>query len=381
MGATVFNIIRKVEHLSWPGPQDFVLDELQAVSSDLVARQPNWSLYSLDLMANLAWFVEMPDEFDLSASAFAFIDQHSHARRVLRLSLDDLIEVAARIPPPPHVIFVFNIGRCGSTLVSHILNSSPRVWGLSEPVAFPQMIQQNYNSDHRLQYPGGRLVELIRSCTRLLFRPPQGAGKDVFAVKFHSQCLFQADLYQQAFPEASFVFLYRDALDWTKSWYQMARKYGFPAAASGQEKTAIWNTITAADDLAKLRPYVDIEAEQVAMEDGLVIGWARNIEEYDRLLRGGVPFLALRYDELNRDRAASLAHLFEHCGLTRQEAIAGLSAFDRDSQAGMMVSHDVVAESLTDDQVTRLRRVLARHPRYGDPGYRVADVYSMAKAD
>jgi hypothetical protein len=286
--------------------------------------------------------------------------------------LDELIEVSSQIPPPTKVIFTFNIGRCGSTLVSHVLNTCPRVWGLSEPIAFPRLIMSNYNSEARLAAPRERIMDLIRACTRLQFRPPAGSDRDVFAIKFHSQCYFQADLYFGAFPEAAFVFLYRDAIGWTKSWYQMARKYGYARKLTGPSRTELWHAVTAADDLENLRRYVDIEATEVALEDPLVIGWARNMEEYGRQLKSGVPFMALRYNELNRDRPATLAELFTHCGLSADDAVAGLAAFEKDSQAGDIVSHDVVAEPMSEAQVDRLRGVPARRPSYSDPELRLS---------
>ncbi|MBA3908885.1 MAG: hypothetical protein C0524_03150 [Rhodobacter sp.] len=376
MSATIFEILEKVDHLGWANEKDFVLGDEEEVSSQVVSDQKNCSLYSLDLTKNLAWFVELPDGFDLSPSAFAFLDQHKEARRVLRVPLDELETVAQQCPLPRHVIFVFSIGRCGSTLVSHVLNCCPKVWSLSEPIVFPRLIQQNFDVNQRLEYPREKLVKLIRACSRLLFRPPTASEHEVLAIKFHSQCLFHADLYREALPEASFVFPYRDAVGWTKSWYQMAQKYGFAAQLTGEAKTSVWNAVTAADDLAYLGPYVDLDAAALPLEDGIVIGWARNMEEYGRLLGEGVPFLALRYNELNRDREASLRHLFAHCGLPTEDVEGGLAAFDQDSQAGTMVSHAVEAEGMTEDQVARALSLLAKHPRHGNPDHRLADIYS-----
>ncbi|MEQ1899520.1 MAG: hypothetical protein ABL866_02175 [Devosia sp.] len=89
-----------------------------------------------------------------------------------------------------------------------------------------------------------------------------------------------------------------------------------------------------------------------------------------------MPFLAIRYNELNDDRVASLAHLFAHCGLPTDRVAAGLAAFDRDSQAGDVVSHDVVAEAITEDQVARPRGVLAQRTTFSDPELRLDDIYS-----
>jgi hypothetical protein len=377
MVAQVFDILEKVDRLGWPSEQDFRLGSGRVVSPEEVVRTQEWSLYSLDLDADLAWFVRLPEGCDLSGSAFAFLDQKRQALGVVQMSLDDLIAVARQVPPPRKVILVFNIGRCGSTLISHVLNTCPGVWGLSEPAAFPRLVMMNYDSDRRLVAPQDRMVALLRACSRLQFRPPPGSGHDVFAIKFHSQCLFQADLYQAAFPDAAFVFLYRDAIGWTKSWYQMAQKYGSATELAGAERPVLWNCVTAASDQADLRPYVDIDAPLVAMEDTLVLGWARNMKEYGRLVGEGVPFLPLRYNEVNKDRLASVRQLFRHCGLPEAAAESGLAAFDKDSQAGEMVSHDVMANALTEDQVERLRGVLSRHPRFGDPHLRLDQLFPL----
>jgi hypothetical protein len=375
MAATVFDIQGTASDLGWNSDKDFVLGPGNPAPLRTVIDHPDWSLYSLDLARNLAWFVELPPGIDLAPSVFAFRDQRRLARRMLQLSLDDLIEVSNQVELPRKVVLIFSIGRCGSTLVSHVMNTSPSVWGLSEPIAFPRLIMTNYDSDDRLTAPRNRMVALIRACTKLQFRPPAGGARDVFALKFHSQTLFQADLYFEALPDAAFVFLYRDAISWTKSWYQMAQKYSIPTALTGHARFEIWNAVTAAEDRAYLRPYVDLDAPEVPLEDPIVIGWARNMEAYSSYLENGVPFLALRYNELNRDRTASLTHLFAHCGLPASDAVAGLAAFDKDSQAGDIVSSDVVAEAMTDAQVARVREVLARRPTFNDPDLRLPDIY------
>ncbi len=376
MSATVFEILEKVDHLGWADENDFVMGAGEEISADVIAEQKNWSLYALDLPKNLAWFVELPEGLDLAQSAFAYLDQHKHARRVLRLSLAELEVVAQRCPLPERVIFAFNTGRCGSTLVSHVLNCCPGVWCLSEPMAFPSLILKDYNSTPRFDYPREKLVTLIRSFTRLLFQPPAGAGHDVFAIKFHSQCLFHADIYREAFPDASFVFLYRDAIGWTKSVYQMALKYGSETQLTGEERTSIWNTLSAAEDVSYLRPFIDLDAETLPLEDGIVIGWAWYMEQYNRLLATGVPFLALRYNELNQDREASLKRLFAHCGLPVEDVKGGLTAFEEDSQAGTQLSRSITVDRMSEDQVARARSLLARHPRHGNPDRLLADIYS-----
>ena len=177
-------------------------------------------------------------------------------------------------------------------------------------------------------------------------------------------------------PEASFVFLYREALSWANSFYRMMRRYQLPAVLTGEERAWVWNIMTGAEDLSRVRPYLDLEADEVPLEDALAPGWAYNMEEYTRHLHSGVPFLALRYDDLNSARDASLKRLFDHCGLPMDTVGPALAAFERDSQANTILSRDGTSEALSQDQLSKLARILARYPDYGDPDMRLADVYS-----
>ena len=58
------------------------------------------------------------------------------ATDVMTLPLDTLLAALADLPQPAKRIFLFSIGRCGTTLTHHILNAVPEVLALSEPRAF-----------------------------------------------------------------------------------------------------------------------------------------------------------------------------------------------------------------------------------------------------
>jgi hypothetical protein len=217
MDATLYDIIARTDRFGWADPSDFQLGPGKRVASRIVADDPSWSLYTLDKDTDSAWFVELPPGLDLSGSAFVYEDQRRAARRALQVPLAALDDLAEGLPPPERVILVFSIGRCGSTLVSDVLNALPGVWSLSEPDVYSRLILQSHDATRRLGYPPDKVVRLIRACTRLLFRPPQDRDATVLAVKFRSQTLLQADVYYRALPDAAFVFLYRDAIGWGDS--------------------------------------------------------------------------------------------------------------------------------------------------------------------
>jgi hypothetical protein len=381
MDATLYDVVSRRDQQDWGRPEDFVLGEGRPVSSRLVVQEVTWSLYTLDEVTASAWFVDLPPELNLSRAPFVYAAQHQHARRVLRVPLAALAALARSVPGPEHVILVFSTGRCGSTLVSQALSAVPGVWSLSEPDAYTRLASEGLRATKRAGYTPEETVRLIQACTRLQFRPPSGVKVHTLALKFRSQASFQAALYHRALPEASFVFLYREALSWAQSFYRMLRKFGLPPVLTGDDRLLTWSALSAGASIETMRRFVDVEADEVALEDALAPAWGLYMEEYLRQLRGGVPFLALRYDELNADRAGSLRRLFRHCGLPLEAIGPALAAYDRDSQADTWMAREVKTDSLSRVQLAKLAGLLARYPSFGDPNHWLPDFYSDPAAN
>ena len=376
MTAQVHEVVSRRDMAGWANLDDFALGPGSAADARIVIEGADWSLYGLDRGRDLAVFTELPPGTDLADSPFSYATQHRLARRVATMTLAAFEAVAQGVPLPGRTILIFSIGRCGSTLLSHALNAVPGVWCLSEPDAFSTLVMQHYHAQARAGFPRDQAVRLIRAITRVQFRPPADRSADVFAVKFRSQALFQADLYHEALPDAVCVFLYRDALGWANSVYGMMRQYGYPDIASGEGRTATWGVFTAAAEPRLLRASIDTGAAEIPMELPLAPAWALNMAEYTRHLRGGVPFLALRYNEFNRDRLPSVTRILRHCGLKEGHAEGALAAFEADSQAGTHVSREVKTERLSAHRLARLGDILTRCGDFSDPDLRLADIYS-----
>ena len=75
-------------------------------------------------------------------------------------------------------------------------------------------------------------------------------------------------------------------------------------------------------------------AEGIYPEELLAPAWAFYMEEYLRQRAAGVPFLAIRYDELDADREATPPRLLRHCGLPAEAVPAVMRAFGRDFAGG-----------------------------------------------
>jgi hypothetical protein len=98
------------------------------------------------------------------------------------------------------------------------------------------------------------------------------------------------------------------------------------------------------------------------------------------LYEAGVPFLALRYNELVKDRQGELARLFRHCDLPEADVAKALGAFDEDSQKGTIVGQKSGKRKFGPDEIGTIRSILAGSGRFADPDLILPDVYTSRAA-
>jgi hypothetical protein len=266
--------------------------------------------------------------------------------------------LAERVPLPNRLILVFSIGRCRSTLVSRLLGEIPGVWSLSEPDGMTGLALD------RNRYPPDEIDALAAAAVRLSFAPPDGATPSAFAVKPRSQAMFQAASYHRAFPDAAFLFLYRDAESWTDSFYGLVQKYGMavdPRARDTRKKA--WDMLTCATPHASFADILDIDAEAVPLEEVLALTWALQIEQYMSDLEAGVPYRPFRHDDLSGEDPATVGRLLTACGLTVADLPSAMAAFRDDSQTGTAAGRAHAVARLDQVQRGRVHALLARYPR------------------
>ena len=321
---------------------NFALGPGEAVSSR-VALEPGWTIYCVDVALRKALFLQIPLEADLAEAPFVFLMQERLARRALVVPFTALAELAEALPGPKRVVLVFNIARCGSTLINAMLNGVEGVWSLSEPDPFFDLVRRQ--------------------------RPAHTVG-----VKFRSESLFQAEQFHAAMPEAAYVFLYRDALSWARSFWYFLQNLGIPRVLDGEMLRFHWWMLSAAADPELLRPFLDPDGS-VPVERTLGPGWAMHIEEYQRLLAAGVPFLAVSYAEIQSDPAAVMRRVVRHSGLPDTAVERALQALGRDSQGGTGIGRDRRdAPPFGAAEADEFRGALARFPGL-TPDMRLPDAY------
>jgi hypothetical protein len=334
---------------------DFTTDTGLQVDSSTVL-DPCWSLYNLDLDTGLAHFVWLDPATDLASAAFVFQTQYAAARKSLTLPLDDFIRLSQGLTRPANLILLFSIGRCGTTLANHILNTAPETRALSEPRAFVTLALA------RPHLSPERATALITAATLFSLRPLYGAMPANMVIKFHSQALYQADLYHQAFPQARLIFMYRDAKGWANSFSGFLQNMGLGRTVPAAALPFNWSMLTASAPLADLSATLDVQAAETPHAQVLACGWAHNLAQFRRLSRAGVPFFTLHYDDLTQDRAGSVRRLLAHCGLPDSTLSDALATFDHDSQQGTGIGRGGRMIPMDADDLATVVKTLARVP-------------------
>ena len=212
-------------------PGDFVVKPGRAIDPQVVLDQPNLSLYCLDHANQSAWFVQTPPEVDLFAAPFFFIAQYAAAERLVAVPYATLHALVRAVDlDPQRILLVYSTGRCGSTLLSHVLNQIPATASFAEPDVFTQLVS--------LRTAGvsdsGKTAALLHDALLIMAAHAQRRGYEYWAFAYNSYVLSVSDLFYSTVPEAKLVFLYRNALTWAQSF---SRAFGSSDPALAERLT------------------------------------------------------------------------------------------------------------------------------------------------
>ncbi len=364
---------RTWEPLAPAGLSRFDLAPGPAVDPQVVVGNPQVSLYCLDHRRRRAVFVETPAEVDVFAEPFLYQAQARWARRLIVLPYAELHRLAgAAGDPPARIIWIWSVGRCGSTLLSRMFGKAARCLSLSEPDVYTQAVVEGL--------PPGEAAPLLRSVTRLLGTPRSPSRPTHLAIKVRAVCFPLAGLLHEVFPEAKNVFLYRGAEGVVTSSQRAFRR--FPSLfwlldALSALPVARWGVYPAlgffAEPLRRVLPLDDPPSlwEMSRLGGVGMIGalWLAMMEQYLKFHRGGLPMIAVRYEDLAARPEPMLRALFAHCELPDEDVARAMLALGEDSQRGSILERRKKRRwRMTARSRAILERLLGRHPviRSGD---------------
>jgi hypothetical protein len=324
------------------------LDDFQLLESDAsedlcaaVAERSNVTPYCLDHKNRRMIFAETPPPVDLSAAPFYYQAQFETATRFIALPYERVHQIAMRLPAGfEELVLIYSVGRCGSTLVSKMWGRLDDTYSLSEPDVFTEI--SHLRGQGRLT--DGDALQLLGSAVRLLYRPPTPRKR--FVIKFRAQCIESAELMYWLHPAASLVFMYRNAIDCIDSRVRVFGAVPLP-------------------ERAFRRAFPDSRPETYERLGRLgrpLLDWLSGAQRYLLLREGGLPFVALKYEELVQKPRDSIARLFAHCGVPEALVERACTAMAQDAQVGTRLARNVNGKrTLTADDSELIRAFFADH--------------------
>ena len=335
---------------------DFQFEEAEQVDPRIIIEQPTVSLYCVDHENRQAIFVELPSDVDLSQAPFYYQTQYEAARSLIAVPYGTLHTLARDVTiDPSRIILVYSTGRCGSTLVSRVLNEADGVYSFAEPDVFSQLVAiRGFDGSNDAE-----IGPLVRDCTKVMCEAVQRLGASAWAFKFRSFGIELGDLFYQHFPTAKAVFLYRTAVDYSRSAVRAFRLFEPDIQGIMPEVQHVFSQLArpvAAYSSAHPTPIPPLELNTCM--------WVGVMERCLELQAQGVPMFCARYEELKTMPHAMLDALFSYCRLTVSDGTGVARVLAQDSQAGTELSQMKAQQStsiLTDEHVEELHRLIKHY--------------------
>jgi hypothetical protein len=368
MELTVLDIVarRKGHFADLASLGDFVTRPAGTTGVETVVRNDAVTLYCLDAARRLAVFVETPRAVDVTAAPFYYQTQYAHAVRLLIGPYDVLHRARAAERLREHLVVIFSIGRCGSTLLSRIFGAVPSVDCVNEPDVYTGLAASRVTA-----HADPETLDLLRSATAFICR---GTRRSTVVMKPRSTAFDLADLFHVAYPTAKLMFLYRDLDDWACS---MASAFGTTPCPEFVARTLVRQPSVVAyltrrrgapAEAATIDELVR-RLQDIPSSKALTLMWLGLMERHRALREDGVPLTSLSYDTLVTTPVRSVRRIFDCCGIVPDAVRTACRAFEEDAQRDTPLARTAVASRAAPSARARVlraaRAVLSSEPFAG----------------
>ena len=298
-------------------------------------------------------------------NSFHAISQLEHAVRVIIMPIESFYRMSAELGDPKgKLVFITNTARCGSTLMSRIYEQSDEFVSLSEPTGI------NYLRNFVGRENEPWVQHHARAIVRMLCKPTHVEN---FAIKITPNSTKILPLLKRLYPDASYVFIYRDAMPVCKSMYKIWKNLPMGRLNLIFARFALRFYLPTLNFTGYYDP-VDSK-HNLRLTPGYGQGvflWANVIGMYRRFRKSGIDMAAVKYEDLVKDKESALTRLFMYNGIPARCIKPALRAFNCDSQANSILSMDVLRNTrlppFTEHDRNEINKICAFYnlPKVGD---------------
>jgi hypothetical protein len=356
--ATSYTITKRAEWLHGLSIDELDLREADEVDSEFVIQRRNINPFLIDFERRQLMFAELPSDVDLRDEAFAGAAQARLASRLIGIPFDELSALAAEVPRPAGQIIIPCTSRSGTTLLHRIFN---RVEGIASFAELSIFVNARFLDELGLMEQD-ELVPLLSSCLRLQTWP-HAASRVVFKLRALETPAIR--LFNAVLPGSDNVMIYRNAIDWTASWWRFHLEWCDPMEFTIDEMSARYGIVPETRNW--LATWIEASSRtKVPAVIAILAMWIDCVDAYLDAHTHGLRAFTLRYEDLNAAPSAMIEKLFDHLDISRTHLGDARAAFAEDSQKGTeMARQDGRPNEVVLDpaQIELIEEVLSMHPR------------------
>ena len=138
--------------------------------------------------------------------------QNQNKPQPLWTKLDVLTQLRKTSPGLQPKGFIFNVSKCGSTLLARMLSSLPRNLVISEDTVINKSLMPNELMTQAGSFPDSSRIELFQSVISALGQPLLGVEEN-YVIRFSPFNVLELPFIKKVFPEVPWIFLYRDPIE------------------------------------------------------------------------------------------------------------------------------------------------------------------------
>jgi len=239
--------------------------------------------------------------------------------------------------PDATLVFMFNTTRCGSTLLTQMLEETKECVSISEPtVDFYVSASFQKNGDT----PAVR--QITRDAYRWVCRPYSYIKPKLYFVKVLAPCSLGAPVIKEAFPHSKFLFMYRDPVYVAKSVHKVSSQFPLlllmfaVGRYSANFVESAFNSMGYAGKDLKIK-FVDhytLGIQLVCLVSKLYL---------DLLDQGKIGIAAVRYEDLVSDASFAMGQIIRFMELPESWVELSLEGLKKDSQRNSILAQSALS--------------------------------------
>lgn len=353
-------------------PRSFFRMRRDGKVDEATVQGPEYIPWLYDRRLDAMLFLRIPEGVDLTRAVFLYHTMRLEATHLVAVPMRDFYRMAEKRVGHGHdIVWLYNVGRCGSTLLSHAISDATPSTGLSETAYHLQALRL------RKHMTDAQRVRYMAAMTHWYADRygPQG-GEGALVIKIPHPCMVMHELIDASVPQARPMFMYREATKVVKSQERVAGSihgksrwafhvpvfHWFAAAVATILSIPFRGWFSAVDTALRGTRSTTLVRKHGFIA-ALTLMWIVYVHTFMAMRnRRDVP--AVRYEDITPETFPGILEAM-HLGPVNRVALQNV--LGRDSQAGTALSRKRKGIALTDDDVITVRSIVQDHTAIGAP--------------